>query len=300
MNLAPIRYARVLAGQRGPIERIEYGHIGVGGRVMYQANAYLAASLNLERPRRQIFGEADGTGTHHTAVIARYKAISEAMERWAYHFLDQIRQEKLFGSEWDTTTSGMSAYPGLFKGKARQLARVEAMERYCLAEWWVGNLGCREFSPEFPSVKGLEIENPLGREVVVVLWQRSSRGFFGYGFSGGRTRPEACWRALIELQRSMAALERFYRENPGLEEDDLQILENHMERRMFYFSQPGGHREFLQRVAEGGPSRSTAGVEPVFDQELQGPWERYATVWRVIYPVSSREHLNPHLNSFFW
>ena len=62
--MAPIRYARILAGQRGPIERIEYGRIEVDGKVLYQANAYLAKSLNLRRPRRQIFGEADGTGTH--------------------------------------------------------------------------------------------------------------------------------------------------------------------------------------------------------------------------------------------
>jgi ribosomal protein S12 methylthiotransferase accessory factor YcaO len=300
MNLAPIRYARVLTGERGPIERIEYGRIEVAGRLMYQANAYLSRHLNLKRPRRQIHGDADGTGTHGTVILARYKAISEAMERWAYHYLGQIRQERLYGSEWDSTTSGMSAYPGLFRRQAQGLARREAMERYCLASWWTGHLGGREIKPGLCNARGIELENPLGREHVVVLWQQSKQGFHAYGFGAGPTMERACWRAMIELHRSMNVLEHFYRENPGIAEDDLEIIENHMERRMFYFSMPSGHRAFLQRVEESKGTCSSRAVEPVFDRELKGPWQRYAIVWRVIYPSQTREHLLPYLNTFFW
>lgn len=300
MNLAPIKYARVLASAHGPIERIEYGRVEICGQVVYQANAYLSKYLNLDRPGRKIFGGADGTGTHRTAIMARYKAISEAIERWAYHYLDQIRQEQLYGHAWDSSTGGMSAYPGLFKYTARNLARLEAVERYCLASWWGEKLGCTEIRTGYEGVKGIRIANPLSPDHVVVTWKRSSQGFYGYGFSAGRNSGEACWKAVVEMDRSIRALDWFYRENPGLDEGDLDILDNHMERRMFYFSLPAGHEEFLAKTGNRRRAETNGDVMPVFDNELKGPWRKYATVWRIIYPVATREHLLPHLNCFFW
>ena len=37
-----------------------------------------------------------------------------------------------------------------------------------------------------------------------------------------------------------------------------------------------------------------------FDGELPGPWSRYATVWRVVADMPSRDYLNPKCSFFFW
>lgn len=300
MNLAPIRYARILTGGSGPVERIEYGRLEVLGRPMFQATAQLSGHLNLRRAGTRIFGEADGTGTHWSGMVARHKAVSEALERWAYQYMDQSGQAPLYGGEHDPTTSGMAAYPGLFKGSARRLAMREAIERHCLADWWYGKLGSTMLRTRVEGTEGIAIENPLSRDRVVVVWRQAEQGFYGYGFACRRRTRDAIWDAVVEMERSIAALKGFYRKNPGIEAEDMDVLENYMERRMFYYSLPEGHREFRERIGSGTDGGEKRGPVPVFDRELKGPWGKYATVWRVIFPTARRDHLIPQRMVFFW
>jgi hypothetical protein len=141
MNLAPLRYARVLLKQSGPLERIETARLLTGNEEQTLCNAYLSRHLNLERPPMQVFGDADGTGMHATVIVARHKAISEAMERWALYYLHQSGSKDRYGLQMDPTTAGMAAYPGLFAFQSRKRALAEATERFCLAGWWEGTLG---------------------------------------------------------------------------------------------------------------------------------------------------------------
>ena len=300
MNLAPIRYARIWARSNGPVERMEYGRIGIGGAWYYQANAHLSRHLNLQRGGVQVFGGADGTGTDRSTIVARHKAISESIERWAYYYVHQAGMKRTYGFDRDSTTAGMAAYPGLWKRQARKRALEEAVERYCLANWWGGHLDsvCEELEEEPGGV--LRIENPLSRHTVVVIWKRSEEGLYAYGFGTGTRVEAARWKAIVEMERSLTAMRAFHLDNPGFGADDLAVLDNYMERRMMYYSMPSGHREFIERVGTGIRERRCGVIRPIVDTEIKGPWTRYATVWRVLYPVATIDHLVPQLNTFYW
>ena len=38
----------------------------------------------------------------------------------------------------------------------------------------------------------------------------------------------------------------------------------------------------------------------LFDGELPGAWSKYATVWRVVPAMPSRDYLDPKSTCFFW
>jgi len=299
MNLAPFRFARVLFRQGGPIERIEYGRIEAAGESLFQANAYLARHLHLERSTNQIFGTADGSGTHRSALIARYKAISEAMERWALYYLSQAELGHEFGMDRDPTSTGMAAFPGLFKAQARRRARREAVERFCLVGWWDRQLRSRKL-PVTDRVEGIELQNPLSRDRVVVTWEESAEGLVAYGFSASRTLSRAVWKARIEMERMASVLHRYLMANPGFELSDLPTLENRMERRAMYFAMPEGHQEFQSRVQSSSSNPLTERLLPLVDREVVGPWSRYATVWRILYPMPTQAYLRDRDLFFYW
>lgn len=300
ISLAPFRYARVLSKYDGPIEKIEYSRVSVGERELYQANAWLSRRLNLQKPGLEVFGEADGTGTHDSAMVARHMAVSEAIERWALYYLKQSGMQRLYGFHLDGTSNGMSAYPGLLSGQARTRARMEAVERYCLVGWWAGKLGADPFEISGGDIRALEIDNPISRHRVVLVWRKDAQGFYVYGFSAGKSLPIAVRKAQLEMERSQAALARFHLRNPGFEEDDLETLANSMERRVVYFSLPEGHRHFRERLSWKQDPAPPCAIEPLVDSRVAGPWNKYATVWRILYPMPDKDYLNAHANCFFW
>ena len=301
LNLAPLRYAGVLLKDHGPIERIEYGRVKMSGKTVYQANAYLSRHLNLARPRMQVFGQADGSGTHSAAIVARHMAISEAIERWALYFLNQSGLKKGHGLELDDTSTGMAAFPGLLRVQARRRALMEAAERYCLVAWWEGLLRSRSIELDRKAgLEAIEIENPLTSHKVVVLWKKAGQAYAAFVYSAGRTLKKAVVRAEIELERCAGAISHHYQANPGFELDDLDTIANLMERRVLYFSLPEGYREFRARADAPAKAHQQGDLEAVVDMEIKGPWSRYATVWRVLYPMPTRNYLGPHTNVFYW
>lgn len=300
MNLAPLRYARVLIGQDGPIERITTTRLVMGQKPFIQANAWLSQHLNLERPPACLFGDADGTGTHGTAIVARHKAISEALERWALYYLQQSGNTARNGLKVDPSTTGMAAFPGLFAKQARLRALAEAIERFCLVGWWEGMLRSRPLGHAGGADAGIEIENPISGHRMVVVSKRCDGGFFTYGFACRKSLKAALHPAVIEMERSASVLSRFHASNPGFQIDDLETIENALERRVLYFSLQEGHRQFESRVQAPGPGWSGKEPRPVVDTELRGPWSRYATVWRVLYPTQTNRHLRDVANYFYW
>ena len=194
----------------------------------------------------------------------------------------------------------MAAGRGWWKGQARRAARREAEERHTLAAWWSGKQESSEFAAAYPGVRAIELENRVGHSRVVVLWRRLEDGTQAYGFGAGGNLREACWRALVEMERSAHLLKSFFIENPGFGEDDLSVIENYMERRMLYYALPCGQKEFQHRLdMRQGPGTGPRPA-PLVDLEIPGPWARYATVWRVLYPLDTVDHLIPQLNTFFW
>jgi hypothetical protein len=300
MNLAPLRYARVLLKQNGPVERIETARMQLGTRELILCNAYLSRHLNVERPPRCVFGDADGTGTHATAIVARHKAISEAIERWALYYLHRSGNGDPYGLKTDPTTAGMAAYPGLFAIQSRKRALAEATERFCLTGWWEGTLRSRVLTAMEGPLSGIEIENPIGRHRIVVVWKRCRSGFYAYGFAGNASLKVALRQAEIEMERAAIAISLHHTRNPGFELDDLDTIANTMERRAIYFSLHEGHREFSSRVESSAKGWAGPIPGPVVDRELRGPWSRYASVWRVLYPTATNRHLRDFTNVFYW
>lgn len=299
-NLAPLRYANILGSQTGPIERIEYGRVEILGNTYYQANAYLNGQLGLRKSHLQIYSNADGSGTHRSPMLARYIAISEAIERWALYILCGSQRASEFGFDVDASSNGMSAFPGVFRFQARRKAMAEAAERFCLVSWWDGRLPSKPIASCGLPVEGIEIFNPASKDKVVLLWKLSEGGYYTYGFASDRKLKDAAWKAYVEMDRSNCVLDNFYSENPGFESDDLSTIGNHQERRVVYFSMPEGHREFRRRLEQSDPTNYPRKVKPIIDREIEGPWDRYAKVWRVVLPMPTREYLNPNSNFFFW
>lgn len=300
INLAPLRYAEICNREQGPIERMEFAPVRVAGHPAYHANAYLSRKLNLSQTGLQIYHNADGAGTHRSPLVARYMAISEAIERWALYFVSQIRYREPFGFEIDPSSNGMSAFPGLFKGQARSHAWREAAERFCLVSWWHGDLPAHQISIPGFAGEALRIVNPVSRHPVLLLWEKRPNGTVAYGFSAGRSLRNATWKARIELERHARAIGDFLVINPGFGTEDLSIIHHSHERRAFYYALPEGYKQFLKAVQRPDPPQPHQRIRPIVDREVPGPWSRYATVWRTLFPMPTREYLDPHSNFFFW
>ncbi len=299
-NIAPLRYANILGSQSGPIERIEYGRVDILGSPFYQANAYLNGSLGLKKSRLQIYSNADGSGTHRSPMLARYIAISEALERWAMYVICGTPKAAQYGFDVDASSNGMSAFPGLFRFQARRKALAEAAERYCLVSWWEGHLPTKPLPASKLPIDGVEIRNPASKDRVVLIWKLSPQGYYTYGFASARKLKDAIWKAYVEMDRSWHVLDRFYKENPGFEIGDLSVIENYQERRVVYYSLPQGHRQFQSRLSQSVSEPAPSKVKPLIDCEIKGPWDRYARVWRVVLPMPTREYLDAESNFFFW
>lgn len=301
LNFAPIRYARVMRLHGGPIERLETSLLNRKNGQLYQATAYLSEHLNLRKPSVEVFGKADGTGTDPSAMQARFKAISEALERWAFFFLLQCGETERYGFDIDSSSTGLAAYPGLFRRGARLRARAEAVERYCLTSWWEGQLNACKLDETEKGIHCLEIDNPHSPERVVIVWSKDRHGLYAYGFAGHRKLAEAQRQAIIEMERSAAAMGSFLTRNPTFGPTDLEQIKNWQERRILYFAMPEGHEQFIRQL-EASSRLTTAPkrARPIIDTELMGPWSRYATVWRVLYQMPKSTYLDPRETAFFW
>src|SRR5882724_3583376 len=161
LSLAALRYRNVLAAHGGPVEQIETGMFSVCGQRMIQANARLTAGLTRKRPL-SIYSDADGTGTHANAAVARHMAVSEALERWAFHATVRSERAADFGFDVDPSSNGMSAFPGIFRRAARRKAMLEAVERFCMIAWWEGMAEGQLVETDWPGVSAVAINGPFG------------------------------------------------------------------------------------------------------------------------------------------
>jgi len=294
LSLAALRYRNVLAVHGGPIERIESGVFPVCGRRMIQANARLSAGLT---PRRalSIYSDADGSGTHPRASVARHMAVSEALERWAFHSVVRSPQAAEYGFDVDPSSNGMSAFPGLVRSNARRKAMLESVERYSLIAWWEGRAAGRPFETDWPGVSAVAIDGPFGG-VTVIVYARTEFGGYAYGHAAEESFGAACERAVVELARHEWVLRSSW----------LSVLSGEMrrprdlfERRCLYFASEAGHEAFQRRLRTA-PASSTARPEVICDRDIPGPWAEYATVWRFALRPVSDAFLRAGDDYFFW
>jgi hypothetical protein len=290
-SLASLRYRDVLSSKGGPIDRIETISINRHGRAGFEANAYLREDL---APKRSsiLFGAVDGSGANTVASVARHKAVSEAIERWALIEGLVEFEKKNWGLGVDPTSNGFAAYPGISARQARQFAWLEAVERWTLFAWWEGLLRMEAIAAPAPGVNGMQIRNPFSC-AVVLLFSKPEEGHYAYGYAAGVTAAAACEHALTELDRHAEALRRKPAANG-------KLLSQH-ESRALFFGCAEGFSLFEERVARSAQTH-THNPRPTmaFDGEVCGPWSRYAHVWRVLFHPPSDRFLNEGRGYFWW
>jgi hypothetical protein len=283
-----------MSSRGGPVAGIETGEFPVFGRRLFMANARLRPGL-VPRRRLQIYSDADGSGAHVSPMVARHMAVSESLERWAFHATVRSERREEFGFDVDETSNGMAAFPGLSAAPARRGAILESLERFCLLHWWEGRIDGQLRDTEWPGVSALAFEPPLGG-VAVLLFARSEWGFHVYGHAAAESFTRACERALLELTRHEWVLRsRLLAVGNG----SCPPITERLERRAWFFATEEGHELFRERLAA-----KAAGPVPqpsvVCDREITGPWSDYTTVWRFVLRPPSSRFMDEGERYFFW
>jgi hypothetical protein len=289
LSLAAFRYRNVLAAQGGPVEKVEVTDTMVLGERRYLANAYLIAEFAGNRETGTVYSKANGSGMAASAMVARFKAISEAMERWAHWRLCSGVDGHRYGFDVDPSSNGLAAFPGFWRRQARSGALLEAAERFNLLNWWEGRLPARERETRWPGVRAAVIHSPAPG-TTVILFTRTTQGFFAYGQAAGKDFESACRQAAGEMERHARVVARFAQNHAGKIHDLLPATAHPLERRSLFFAQEEGHARFLERLKS--PVKPTAELKLVYDGFVPGPWSHYADVWRVVYEPPSRRFLS--------
>jgi hypothetical protein len=294
LSLASIRYRNILAEHGGPVERIDMGQFSVCGRQMFQANARLTAGFTAKR-QRSIYSDADGTGTHRVATIARHMAVSEAMERWAFHATVRSPRAAEFGFDIDPSSNGMSAFPGLVRHSARRQALLEAVERFSLIAWWEGMAEGHLMETDWPGVSAVVIDGPFGG-VTAIAFARTEWGGYVYGHAAEESIGAACERAVIELARHEGVLRAW---RLAFASGRKEAPANLFERRCLFFASEEGYDLFKHRLHFEPHEKSPRPVIAC-DREIPGPWTEYATVWRFALKPPTDGYLKGGERYFFW
>lgn len=295
INVAALRYRCALASDGGPVESINYREFSVLGEQHFAANATLSAQILPIRRSKHIYSKASGSGTDRSPLVARFKAISEAMERWAHWTMHRAPEAARYGFDIDPSSTGMAAFPGLFARQARSAALMEAAERFNLLHWWEGRLDVRPVAAPWPDVEAWVFDSEAPG-MTVLLHRRTERGHHSYGHAAAATLDAACRHAAAEMQRHENVLNIYLEKHGAL---TIRPDMHAMEQRSLYFATEEGHAVFrarLARRAEGPRARPRL----VFDGEVPGPWSRYADVWRVLFAPPSLRFLERKRDYLFW
>jgi hypothetical protein len=296
--LAAFRYRHALTSDNGPIERLETSDTIVLGERQFLTNAYLNQNLAEPRETRTLYSKAHGSGTAASPMVARFMAISEAMERWAHWQLHNSEDKKRYGFDADPSSNGMAAFPGILHRQARPGALMEASERFNLLNWWEGRLPALESKTRWTGVTSVTIcsEAP---GLTVILYRRTEAGFIAYGHAAAPHFEAACRKAAIEMERHAHVVTKFARSHGGHIRNLLPQNAHPIERRSLFFALEEGHELFLARL-RSRPHKPRLPPVLVFDGPILGPWTRYADVWRVVYAPPNDRFLSTDENYFLW
>jgi hypothetical protein len=226
-----------------------------------------------------IYSSKDGSGTSQYKNIAVYKAISEALERWAFYEIADSKDQKEFCFDLNPSTTGMAAYPGLTAKQARENAILEAGERWALHEFWRGNLPVVEHNTNIENLHHYEIITDFKKVKISLLSYKSDSQYL-YAFAADRSLINSFEHALIELARNTRVMNKFKKKNKSFVDFD-EISD----KRLVYFSSTEGHDLFKSKI-QSAPKSPLTIPKLICDKELKGPWNEYTKVWRYLYANS--------------
>ena len=257
----------------------------------WEALVYLNPKLLDTHYREQVvYGSAAGSGRDTKKYSAIFKAISEALERWA--FFETIKTNELgkYGFDLDCSTNGMAAYPGILKASARTNARNEAIERWRLFAWWNGHISSRALRLENTDLGVIELYDQFFGEKTVIVYSCSN--YTSYGFATDFSIERAMKKAQIEQVRNSGILSEY----TNKKSDICSLQEN----RLLFFSTVAGFELFKKKIdaTRFRTNSSPVAVAPelIIDSEIFGPWSKYATVWRCLFDHFNFEQNNNSTN----
>ena len=59
---------------------------------------------------------------------------------------------------------------------------------------------------------------------------------------------------------------------------------------VIYFSKIKGHQEFLDKIELSQTIKDDVQPKVLLDKRINGPWDKFTTVWRVVFNCSSLIH----------
>jgi hypothetical protein len=273
INLAPMRYATIAEGD-GPIGQIDYGDAVYLGRPWHLSRALLKPGLG--HPLGQelcLFHPADGSGVGATRLEARAKAVSEALERWAFFATQSGPDYARYGYAYANNSKGMAAFPAIFSHHARRLAVAEAYEHFAIDAWWQGALAHWSVQRDGATIVFIHVPEFQGFTALAIRHLALHDYVAAYGFGSGATPAQAEQKAQLEACRLETLLadrdQNFNRRPPVLA----------AEQRMLQLASPAGYSLVRDRL-RAKPWRGTIAPKVIFDGPVTGPWSRYAHVWR--------------------
>lgn len=271
-----IRYRNVIDHINGPITHVtawQQRHAVLGD--YFESVASLSSEFCAPKSTN-IYAHGAGGGASKFKIIAVHKAISEALERWAfYHISLSGKNEKTnFGLDTDPTSTGFACHPSLFSNEVRKKSNEEAIERWSVYNWWLGRLPARIHSKRDDNLQ-IEIIAPFADINVFCSALKTENGLYVYGFSASDSLEKSRTQAMIEQARNKRALLKIPAEHsPSFWGD----------KRLIHFSTAEGFSQFKEKLEKSLSHRSLPEKpRKIVDREARGPWSRYARVWRTLY-----------------
>jgi len=268
-----MRYANVAAGD-GPIRQIDYGNTVYLGRSWHLSRALLKEGLGHSLSRDLcLFHPADGSGVGATRLEARAKAVSEALERWAFFATQSGPDYTRYGYSYANNSKGMAAFPSFFTHHARRLAVAEAYEHFAVDAWWQGALAHWSVQRDGATIVFIDVPQFAGFIALAIRHLQLRDYVAAYGFGSGNTPAQAEEKAQLEACRLETLLadrdQNFKRRAPVLT----------AEQRMLHLASPAGYSSIRDRLRVR-PWRGSIAPKVIFDGPVTGSWSRYAHVWR--------------------
>lgn len=288
VEFAPWFYRNLLCENEVISKPIYYKCSLIDNRELFEAVVHLnRKNIPSWLTGSDIYSDCDGSGASSYQNIALYKAISEALERWAFYQVADSENQKEFSFDENPSTTGIAAYPGITAKNARKNAIMEAGERWALHEFWRGRLPVREHLTNVGGLRHFEIITELKMIKISLLCYKNESQHL-YAFAAGATIEESFNHALVELSRNVRVMKKISNTNV--------VYSNYKDisdKRLMFFSSEEGNQLFKEKIASAPKIIKT---EPrlICDKEIKGPWTKYAKVWRYLYansfPDSDTDH----------
>lgn len=266
---------------------------------MWHSVAELHERWHPQEAKLKVF-KYSGGGWSRDREESQCKAVTEAVERWAFRFYS-LHSPAAAALDLDPTTNGFAALPTtLGKNRATGIAYCEAVERWIMSRIWDhGNFALREIFAKETAVtelfpKALGAVRYFQAELIPAFpaIATADRLYFVLCLvktaSGGVLPGSACGLSPDDtLMRAACEARIHFNMNERMDGIDLTNL---IERRLRYFAENRDGFELVSRrlvISEAPPL--TQAPPAISIQHLPGEWEPDISVCRVM--VEQTQHI---------